>query len=201
MTLLKFGSPDYGSGQNTRSPKSGGMALIDITQYRPKPYHLRYSWQIDKNPEPAIPSAVLAFLRRTQRLYRFWWFSHYTIGLTGVVAGTLLTAISGASTESQYLSSLREFAWLIGIIAAVSTSLVTFLGPLHKAERYWSAFHHLEQACLEFEGRQMDNRMRKLMRKVMEARLLLQVADKGDELAGFAKHATEQKSDLSQATV
>jgi hypothetical protein len=86
---------------------------------------------------------------------------------------------------SYLLEALRPYSWLIGIVAAVTTSLVTFLGPLHKAERYWSAYHHLEQACLEYRAKNENPRMRKLMDRVMQARRILQVVEPDERIAGF----------------
>jgi hypothetical protein len=136
-----------------------------------------------------IPASVLVLLKRTRNLYRMWWVTHYTIGLSGVVAGALLTALTaGSGSEmSQSLEYLREYAWLIGIIAAVATSLVTFLGPLHKAERYWSAYHLLEQACLEYIGNDADPKLKRLMKRVMNVRRILQVADVDEKIVGDVK--------------
>lgn len=92
-----------------------------------------------------IPKSVLAFRSRTRRLYLWWWGTHYGVGFLGVLAGAVLTATSANKSIAP------EGSWAIGIVAAVCTSLVTFLGPLHKAERYWSAFHMLDHACLEYE--------------------------------------------------
>lgn len=156
----------------------------------------RFDFQIAGSGEPAIPEAVIELMERTRRLYRWWWAAHYTVGLTGVVAGALLTAltssaVSGPGEASSLLEALRPYSWLIGIIAAVATSLVTFLGPLHKAERYWSAYHHLEQACLEYRGTDTDPRMRKLMKRVMQARKILQVVDPDEKIGGFAPGGEE----------
>ena len=136
-----------------------------------------------------IPDLVLVLLKRTRNLYRLWWVTHYTIGLSGVVAGALLTALTaGSGSEmSQSLGNLREYAWLIGIVAAVATSLVTFLGPLHKAERYWSAYHLLEQACLEYIGNDADPKLKRLMKRVMNVRRILQVADVDEKIVGDVK--------------
>ncbi|HEX8467010.1 MAG TPA: hypothetical protein VF620_04310 [Allosphingosinicella sp.] len=143
---------------------------------------------VDTTP---IPDSVLVLLKRTRNLYRLWWVTHYTIGLSGVVAGALLTALTAGSGSgsgmSQSLEYLREYAWLIGIIAAVATSLVTFLGPLHKAERYWSAYHLLEQACLEYIGDDADPKLKRLMKRVMNVRRILQVADGDEKIVGDVK--------------
>ena len=63
-------------------------------------------------------------------LYRLWWTVHYLVGFTGVLAGGL----AGVSAANE---PAKAWGWAIGRFAAVCTSLVTFLGPLQKAERYW----------------------------------------------------------------
>jgi hypothetical protein len=147
----------------------------------------------DGSGQPPIPPSVLKLLDRTRNLYRTWWMMHYATGLAGVVAGALLTALTAApamavanSGMSHSLGELRDYAWLIGIVAAVATSLVTFLGPLHKAERYWSAYHLLEQACLEYRGDEGNPKLGKLMKRVMQVRRILQVADVDEKIVGVA---------------
>lgn len=57
---------------------------------------------------------------------------------------------------------------LFGILAAIATSLVTFLGPQQKAEKYWRAYHHLHQAIYEFEEGLIDRA--RLNRAIKKAR-------------------------------
>jgi hypothetical protein len=142
---------------------------------------------------PGIPLVVIELMVRTRRLYRGWWFTHYTFGAIAIVAGTLLTILSSSDAEKGWIANWSVYAPLIGIVATFSTSMVTFLGPLHKAERYFSAYHHIEQACLEFWGSDDDARARKLklMRRVSQARKMLQAADP-DELT-----ATMPRSELA----
>ncbi|HEX4694237.1 hypothetical protein [Sphingomonas sp.] len=134
--------------------------------------------------------------------------THYLIGLSGVVAGALLTAITSIPASKEGLSDIKflsvdlnHYSWLIGIVAAVATSLVTFLGPLHKAERYWSAYHVLEQACLEYRSKQGDPRWEKLMKRMMQVRKILQVADLDNLFAGedVARTAVNQPSSKMSA--
>lgn len=138
--------------------------------------------------ERRIPDSVLELLTNTRRLYRVWWFTHYAVGLSGVVAGAMLTAITSSSMDGKiaklYLFgvNLAEYSWLIGIVAAVTTSLVTFLGPLHKAERYWSAFHNLELACLEYAAIEHNTKWDRLMRRVTAVHGILQVVDLDERL-------------------
>jgi bacteriorhodopsin len=42
--------------------------------------------------------------------------------------------------------------WLWGVIAAVATGLVTFLGPLQKGETYKYAYYRLLNAIARFES-------------------------------------------------
>jgi len=124
-----------------------------------------------------IPQSVLTLKKRTRVLYLSWWITHYAVGLSGVVAGALLTALTSAQgkTVQSSLSTLDNWTWLIGIIAAVCTSLVTFLGPIHKAERYWSAYHLLDQGCLEYEEGQIA--LSRFLLIVKQARRILQAID------------------------
>jgi hypothetical protein len=176
---------------------------ISAAEYRRQ----RRKERFEASDERPIPSSVLELLNRTKFLYRFWWFTHYFIGLSGVIAGALLTAISapnvaGSKTAIKIFEiNLSEYSWLVGIVAAVATSLVTFLGPLHKAERYWSAYHVLEQACLEYRVKDLDPKFNRLMRRVMQVRKILQVIDMDGLLAESASRskADETKPDSAAA--
>ena len=95
------------------------------------------------NDAPMIPARIQHLRKNLLWLYRVWWGVHYAVGMIGIVAGAFAATASGDG------SSMEMAGW--GILAAVCTGLVTFLGPLQKAERYWRAFHRLDQACLEFE--------------------------------------------------
>ncbi|HZW24032.1 MAG TPA: hypothetical protein VFF26_00980 [Gallionella sp.] len=134
-----------------------------------------------------IPKSVLTLKTRMRKLYLSWWITHYCVGFLGVIAGTLLTALTSApeiqsSNGTAFplltLAGLKGYSWLIGIIAATCTSLVTFLGPIHKAEKYWSAYHLLDQACLEYEQGLLE--MRKFVKQVKQARSILQVTDRSE---------------------
>ena len=99
--------------------------------------------------ERTIPPAALRLHRRCETLYRLWWATHYCIGIVGVFAGGTAGIAAGRDSGSNW-------GWLSGLVAAVSTSLVTFLGPLHRAERYWKAYHTLDQACVKYEYRLIE---------------------------------------------
>lgn len=146
-----------------------------------------------------IPQGVLTLKSRVRRLYLCWWTTHYAIGFLGVFAGALLTALTSAgdlaSTESSPLLSLANFkahAWLIGIVAAVCTSLVTFLGPIGKAERYWSAYHLLDHACLEFEQGLIGKR--RFVARVKAARAILQAGGINEDGTADAMREIERES-------
>jgi hypothetical protein len=107
-----------------------------------------------------------------------------------VIAGALLTALTSAHGGSGRgpLAALDDWAWLIGIIAAVCTSLVTFLGPIHKAERYWAAYHLLDQACLEYEEGEIT--LGRFLAQTKQARRILQAV--GDDM----RQSSEAVADL-----
>lgn len=133
-----------------------------------------------------IPESVEVLKKRVRRLYLCWWSTHYAVGLVGVLAGTVLTALTSASDQGAVqqngmltIQNLKAYSWLIGIVAAVCTSLVTFLGPIGKAERYWSAFHTLDQAGLEFEQGLIG--VKRFVARVKGARSILQTGGAADE--------------------
>ena len=66
------------------------------------------------------------------------------IGTIGIASGAMAAA------------DRIEPKWLWGVIAATSTSFVTFLGPMQKARQYHRAFHLTDQACLDFEISKID---------------------------------------------
>jgi hypothetical protein len=155
--------------------------------------------------DKTAPKSVLVLRERVRALYRAWWMTHYFIGLLGVVAGTLLTALTAAPDHSSgkiaamfSLLALKEWAWLIGLIAAVCTSLVTFLGPIGKAERYWDAYHVLDQACLEYEKDALP--LKKFLSRVSKARALLRAttAIDGDDKADTDGHADGNKANVTK---
>ena len=145
-----------------------------------------------------VPEAALLFKKRTRRLYLSWWMTHYTVGLLGLLAGALLTATSASSLQdkSTVLAILKDYSWLIGILAAVCTSLVTFLGPIHKAERYWSAWHILDQACCEFEVG--DINLKRFLTRMKAARKLLQAIDADDQASTQAIRDVAEEADLRE---
>lgn len=142
-------------------------------------------------PTVQVPPSVVILKDRTRRLYLCWWMTHYAVGFIGVLAGTVLTALTAAGNDSTP-GGLASYAWLIGIVAAVSTSLVTFLGPIHKAERYWSAYHILDQACLEYEQGFIE--LRPFLLRVRQARRILQAVDPDERFSGDAQKDAQPRS-------
>lgn len=98
---------------------------------------------MEKNSKLKGLGEVKARRRYWKMVYGFWWITHYGVGLIGIGAG----AIAGGSL----LSNDETWASAPGIVAAVSTSLLTFLGAHERADRYWKAYHKLDQAWITYE--------------------------------------------------
>lgn len=85
----------------------------------------------------SVPAPIIA----AARLYRFhqrWWlYLHYFVGMVGVVAGAAASLVKGNIA--------------FGFLAAAAASVVTFLGPQQKGERYKQAQLRLEGAMLRFQ--------------------------------------------------
>jgi hypothetical protein len=151
-----------------------------------------------------IPRSVQKLQSRTKWLYRGWWITHYTVGFTGVLAGALITAASSNATSSNVHGTIAQFrifcfenTWLIAIVATVSASLVTLLGPIQKAERYWSAFHVLDQGCLEYEQGQIGPRA--FFKRVQQARRILQAVDPDERWSSEAKDGEHEAKSLANS--
>lgn len=112
---------------------------------------------MNQDPQIALPDRVEENRRRWQKLHRYWWFSHYSIGVVAVVA----SSIAAADTS-------RAAIW--GVIAATAASIVTFLGPMQKAQQYHRAFHMTDQACLDLEIGKID--VAELSKVVNTARMI-----------------------------
>lgn len=108
-----------------------------------------------------VPQRVKRRLLQWQWLHRAWWGIHYAVGLVGVIAGGMTALGEKMPVAPVY----------VGLVAAVATSLVTFLGPLTKAERYWRAFHEADQACLDYEAGHISSRA--LTRAIKTARSIV----------------------------
>jgi hypothetical protein len=128
--------------------------------------------------QPIIPGRVQVLRKNCLVLYRIWWTTHYLIGFIGVLTGGL----AGLSATSE---GGKVWGWAVGAIAAICTSLVTFLGPLQKAERYWKAYHELDQACLEYEYEHKD--LNVLIRQAKKVRAII--------LGGGVTHQVESPDD------
>ena len=141
------------------------------------------------------PGNVLSLRLRCSYLYRSWWTTHYTIGLVGIISAAILTALSAPMGEPVHgeaivrLAVIRPNAWILGVIATICGSLVTLLGPLQKAEKYWSAFHILDQAILELENELIS--MKGFSEKVAGARRVLQILDNTEHSSASANKASK----------
>ena len=82
-------------------------------------------------------------------LYQFWqffWFSvHYSAGLVAILAGGLATAASANESPAW----VKKYAWGWGLTASLLAGVVTFLGPLQKAESYKQVQYVLEKAIVD----------------------------------------------------
>ena len=123
-------------------------------------------------PQPGnqVPKRAARLAYQWRWLHRAWWAVHYGVGLLGVAGGVV-----AAGTGSELLRQSSEVGGAVtagaGLIAAVCTSLVTFLGPLNKAQRYWTAFHDLDHALLVYEERLIDTQA--LCDQIREARYVV----------------------------
>jgi len=99
---------------------------------------------------PANSSALDKILIRnyTFKRWQFFWYSvHYSSGIIAVISGVLVTA-SGTQSGPDFIQS---YTWLWGLLAALLSGVVTFLGPLQKAERYKHAYYSLDTALVNYE--------------------------------------------------
>jgi len=98
----------------------------------------------------ADPILTLALDR--VELYQFWqffWFTvHYGAGLIAILAGGLATA----SAAKEGPSFLTKYVWVWGLVASLLSGVVTFLGPLQKAQSYKQAYYKLEPAASSYKA-------------------------------------------------
>jgi hypothetical protein len=71
---------------------------------------------------------------------RSWWFFHYAIGITGVIA-----AITAAN-KPQFLQDPPILLNAIGWLSAVCVATLTFLEPKKRARAYSAAWRILHKA-------------------------------------------------------
>ena len=119
---------------------------------------------MDADASKEALTATQALVDARSRLYNTWqlfWFSvHYTAGLFAIVAGGLATA--AVAQESTGL--IGEWGWIWGLTASLLASVVTFLGPLQKAQTYKRAHYVLDKAAVDFRddritGEQLSTRL------------------------------------------
>lgn len=86
-----------------------------------------------------------------QRLHRSWWAVHYGLGMTGAVASAAAGLVSALSTAEHWTTTI--YVVILSGIAAITTSLITLLGAVHKADKYRLAFHIVDQGLLQYKAR------------------------------------------------
>jgi hypothetical protein len=102
----------------------------------------------DTTKQSAIPDSINIRFRDFQFWQRFWFTIHYLAGVIAVGSGCLATA-AGASAGPPFI---RELAWMWGVFAAILSGVVTFLGPLQKAESYKHAYYRLSSAITRYQA-------------------------------------------------
>ena len=95
-----------------------------------------------------VPEMVTDQYKVFQKWQRFWFGIHYLSGVVAVVAGCLATA-AGAKSGPDIIQSA---AWIWGLLAALLSGVVTFLGPLQKAESYKHAYYRLSSSITRYEA-------------------------------------------------
>jgi hypothetical protein len=95
-----------------------------------------------------VPDRVSALYETYKKLQQFWFFLHYSAGVIAVIAG-VLAAAAGANSGPEFVQSN---AWIWGLLAALLSGIVTFLGPLQKAEAYKHAYYLLANSLTRFEA-------------------------------------------------
>jgi hypothetical protein len=82
-----------------------------------------------------------------RQLFRVWWFFHYTLGIAAGLSAVGLTIVSQPVSDGSH-SNLATLGF--GALSVTCSTLVTFLGPLQRADRFSRAFHVLDQAVIEY---------------------------------------------------
>lgn len=102
----------------------------------------------DRGENIALPVQVTVLYKTYMRWQRFWFSLHYTAGVIAVIAGVLATA-SGTNSGPEFV---QTNTWVWGLLAALLSGVVTFLGPLQKAEAYKHAYYLLNKSITRFEA-------------------------------------------------
>lgn len=104
-----------------------------------------------------VPAIIMERYKTFQNLQRFWFGIHYLSGIIAIIAGCLATAAGAKSTPDF----IQNAAWMWGLLAALLSGVVTFLGPLQKAESYKHAYYRLASSITRYETGFID--MKKLL--------------------------------------
>lgn len=104
-----------------------------------------------KDNEP-IPNKINKQYKEFQFWQRFWFTVHYLSGIFAVIAGGLATA-AGTDSGPKFIHNL---IWVWGSIASLLSGIVTFLGPLQKAESYKHAYYRLSSGIARYEANEMN---------------------------------------------
>lgn len=100
----------------------------------------------------AVPAIVIERYKTFKNLQRFWFGIHYLSGIVAIIAGCLATA-AGAKSTPEFI---QNAAWMWGLLAALLSGVVTFLGPLQKAENYKHAYYRLSSSITRYEAGFME---------------------------------------------
>lgn len=90
-------------------------------------------------PQNDIPQEILKLNASWHFYFRTWWFVHYTIGISGVIAA--ITVANNPAFLQPYPTLLNGIAWL----SAICVALLTFLEPKKRARAYAAAWRILHE--------------------------------------------------------
>ncbi|WP_292992578.1 hypothetical protein [Nitrosomonas sp.] len=105
----------------------------------------------------SVPEMVSSRNSTFKYWQRIWYAVHYLSGLIAVIAGGLATAAVAITTDPNtvsypaYSAFIEQVPWIWGLIASLFSGIVTFLGPLRKAESYKHAYYRLSTAITRYE--------------------------------------------------
>ena len=101
----------------------------------------------DFDADIRVPEEVKLQFNNYKVWQRYWYFIHYACGVVAIICGGFATA-SGTSNGPDIIQSNT---WLWGLLASLLSSVVTFLGPLQKAETYKLSYYLLYSAVTKYK--------------------------------------------------